>query len=149
MIRVQTVPRMTKSNRELYRVLRNGRGVPGNHWAPRNGHGVPRNGCGVPRNGPSIPRSPVVPGNDPAVPRNTLSKTDVRRLLMPASFSCSPAACFSCYEISHYMLTTFIRFSRKTYRNFNGECHEKKDCHVCHVNQVSGDRARTFYVPHR
>jgi hypothetical protein len=46
----------------------------------------------------------------------TSTLADVRRLLMPASFSC--------YEISHYMLTTFIRFSRKTYRNFNGECHK-------------------------
>ena len=44
-----------------------------------------------------------------------------------------PRSCglgFSCYEISRYALTTFIRLSRKTYRNFNGECHEKKDCHV-------------------
>jgi hypothetical protein len=27
---------------------------------------------------------------------------------------------------SSYAISTFIRFSRKTYRNFNGECHEKE-----------------------
>jgi hypothetical protein len=37
----------------------------------------------------------------------TSTLAGVRWLLMPAGFSC--------YEISHYMLTTFIRFSRKTY----------------------------------
>jgi hypothetical protein len=53
------------------------------------------------------------------VRRNFWSPQKLRTwLLMPAGFSC--------YEIS-YILTTFIRFSRKTYRNFNEEYHEKKD----------------------